>query len=537
MKNTAQACFVTTAIDYPNALPHIGTAFEKIGADVYSRWKRFLGSNVFFSMGNDENTVKVKRVVDSLDQKISYKNYVDEMAVNFKAIWSALDISFDDFIQTSEERHKIGVQLFLNAVKSAGYIEKRNYQSFYCEGCEEFKTANSIENEKCPYHPNTPLVLRDEENWFFLLSQFKQRLLSFYEEESIKILPKSRFNEVKNFVEGDLQDVSISRKNEGWGIPLPWDHAQVTYVWFDALLNYLTVIGFGQDWEKFEKFWPADCHIIGKDITRFHCALFPAMCMAYNEGCDNYEARPLHSLPVKVFAHGFVYERKGDELVKSSKSNSGITPIELIEKFGKDAYRYYFLSKFNFAQDGQYCLENFTEVYNSDLANSLGNLVSRTIGMTLQYCDGKLSCDLAKENILWFSESDLLNYYEAMEKMDFRSALEIVWKIVSSANQYIDQEKPWELAKLEESKGKLNCTLAKLVVNLKLISALLKPCLPMTSKKIYETFIWKDSWDCIDYNSLLKSSKNDFCDLGLLCVNMEILGEDRKFSPLFPRIK
>lgn len=387
--------FVTTAIDYPNALPHIGTAFEKIGADVYARFRRFQGRDVYFTMGNDENTVKVLKAAKAVDKHP--QRYVDEMAQEFKAVWAELNISYDDFIQTSLFRHLVGVQRFLRTVNAAGYIEKRPYKALYCEGCEEFKSPNSLDHSKrCPNHTGTPLVEREEENYFFLLSAFKERVADLISptlsDDKVCVEPGSRFNEVSNFINTELTDISISRSNEGWGIPIPWDNTQATYVWFDALLNYLTVIGFGGDWDKFQKYWPAEVHFIGKDITRFHCALFPAMCLAYNEGCDKLgePQYKLKALPKRIFAHGFVNHKKGNQVVKVSKSGDSIQPQELIEQFGADAYRYYFLSKFNYDTDGDYGLQHFKDVYNSDLANSLGNLVSRTVGMSLQYFDGKI---------------------------------------------------------------------------------------------------------------------------------------------------
>jgi methionyl-tRNA synthetase len=520
--------FVTTAIDYPNAMPHIGTAFEKIGADVFARFRRFQGRDVYFTMGNDENTVKVLKAANNNTQE-----YVDEMAKAFQLVWQNLDISNDDFIQTTEERHRIGVQLFLNAVHKAGYIEKRAYKALYCEGCEEYKTPNSLLHGRCPNH-FAPLIEREEENWFFLLSKFKQKILDLilptpFLTAFLSIEPESRYNELKKFVEAELEDISISRKNTGWGIPIPWDATQVTYVWFDALLNYLTVIGFGTDWNKFEKYWPAEVHFIGKDITRFHCALFPAMCMAYNEGSEEHR---LKAYPKRVFAHGFVYQRKGNQVVKASKSGDAISPMELVNQFGSDSYRYYFLSKFNYDGDGEYSLEHFKEVYNSDLANALGNLLSRTAGMILQYAGGRLLGDETTK--VWLNEKMLEEYESLISNCGYKPALELVWKIIADANKYIDETKPWELAKSD----KANKVLLELVSCLRIVGLLLKPFLPKVAEKIYASFNWEEGWNEVNWGLLQKLAKNNYLGVELgVDVNRHVLTDAGKYPQLFPRLK
>jgi len=540
-ENTNNTTFVTTAIDYPNALPHIGTAFEKIGADVYARFRRFQGRDVIFSMGNDENTVKVLKAAKEAGQEP--KPYVDDMAKAFKEVWGQLNISYDDFIQTSEDRHWLGVQRFLRAVNAAGYIQKRPYKALYCEGCEEFKSPNSLDYAKrCPNHTDSPLVEREEENYFFLLSAFKQRVADLiyptpFSTMFLSVEPESRYNEVTNFINTDLTDISISRRNEGWGIPIPWDDTQATYVWFDALLNYLTVIGFGDDWEKFHKYWPAEVHFIGKDITRFHCALFPAMCMAYNEGCDKL-GEPQYKLegyPQRVFAHGFVNQKKGNQVIKVSKSGESIRPMELIEQFGSDAYRYYFLSKFNYDTDGDYSLEHFKDVYNSDLANSLGNLVSRTVGMSLQYFDGKIPA-IAAEGQLWFNEQVATEYEQfIVECCSFRHAIEMTWKIIFEANKLIADSKPWELIKLPGN----TCgqVLGQLAGGLRIISLLIRPFTPTVAEKIYTTFQWAEGWNEVDWEFAKKLAANNF--LGLengIVFNRNVLDDAGKFPVLFPRV-
>ena len=270
MMREATRYFLTTAIDYPNSRPHIGTAFEKIGADVQARFRRMEGYAVHFLMGNDENTIKVSQRAEELG--IEPKPYVDEMARQFREVWAALEISFDDFIQTSEPRHHVGCQKFLQAVFDAGDIYKKAYTGLYCTGCEAFKTEKELVDGRCPNHPNTPLRAVEEENYFFRLSAFGDRLLAHYRANPEFIQPESRRNEILNLVESGLQDISITRKGFSWGIPVPFDPEQTIYVWFDALLNYITAIGYGTDEARFRSLWPADVHVIGKDITRFHCA-------------------------------------------------------------------------------------------------------------------------------------------------------------------------------------------------------------------------------------------------------------------------
>src|SRR6516162_8884696 len=315
--------YLTTAIDYPNSRPHIGTAFEKLGADVQARYRRMEGYQVHFLMGNDENTIKVAKKAAELGQ--DPKSYCDEMARQFKEVWRALEISYDDFIQTSEERHHVGCRKFIQQVYDNGHIYKSTYEGWYCDGCEAFKTEKELDEKKnCPIH-QTPAVRRCEPCYFFALSKFQDRLLRFYEEYPEFIQPESRRNEVLALVQTELKDVNITRSGQDWGIRVPFDEAFTIYVWFDALLNYITAIGYGTDEERFRKWWPADMHFIGKDITRFHCALWPAMLLA--AGLEP---------PRRVFAHGFVYRKDEDTgaLQKLSKTlGNVIEPMEIIDKF------------------------------------------------------------------------------------------------------------------------------------------------------------------------------------------------------------
>ena len=368
--------FLTTAIDYPNSRPHIGTAFEKIGADVQARYRRMEGYDVHFLMGNDENTVKVSRRAAELGR--DPKEYCDDMARQFQEVWRALDISFDDFIQTSEPRHHAGCQKFIQKVFDAGYIYKGSYDGLYCDGCEGFKTAKEVKEAGgvCPEH-KVPPVERKEPCYFFALSKFQDNLLDFYAKNPDFIQPESRRNEVVTLVQAELRDVNITRTNQIWVIKVPFDPEFTIYVWFDALLNYITAIGYGADDARFQKWWPADTHFIGKDITRFHCALWPAMCFA--AGIEP---------PRSVFGHGFVYI-KGEKI---SKTLGNVTePMDIITKFSSEAFRYYFMRECPYSGDGEFSWERFGNVYNAELANNLGNLYSRVVTLITKNYVGVLA--------------------------------------------------------------------------------------------------------------------------------------------------
>jgi methionyl-tRNA synthetase len=467
--------YITTAIDYPNNRPHLGHAFEKIGADVQARFRRLQGYRTYFLLGNDENTVKVSRRAAELG--LTPKAFVDQMAEVFRSAWKELDISYDDFIQTTEPRHQKGCQKFIQLVYDAGYIYRKAYEGLYCEGCEAFKTAKDLVDGRCEQHPALELKVLREENYFFALSRFRDRLLKLYEERPHFIQPEGRRNEIVSLVETGLEDISITRQKLDWGIVVPFDPGQRIYVWFDALLNYVTGVGYGTDEEKFRQWWPANMHVIGKDITRFHCALWPAMLMA--AGLE---------LPERVQVHGFVL-LKGAKMSKSL--GNVVDPLDLARRFGSDAFRYVLLRLCPFTGDGEFSFDQFAALYNADLANNLGNLYSRTLTMCLRYFDGFLpgTAEFTMTEPLGPAEVEALvrAVTERLEACEYHQALGLLWdQLLDGANRYIDRTRPFELARTDPPA----CArvLANLAGVLRLAAILVAPFMPSTARALYRGF-------------------------------------------------
>jgi methionyl-tRNA synthetase len=483
--------YLTTAIDYPNSRPHIGTAFEKIGADVQARYRRMEGLDVHFLMGNDENTIKVARKAQELG--LDPRQYCNDMARQFQEVWRALDISFDEFIQTSELRHHEGCRKFIQKVYDNGHIYKGTYEGLYCEGCEAFKTEKEV-NEAggvCPHHKVAP-VRRSEPCYYFALSKFRDQLLEFYERNPEFIQPEARRNEILALVQSELLDVNITRIGQDWGIRVPFDERFTIYVWFDALLNYITAIGYGSDEERFKKWWPADIHFIGKDITRFHCALWPAMCFA--AGIDP---------PRMVFAHGFVY-RKDEatgELFPESKTRGNVTePMDIITQFSGEAFRYYFLRKCPFPADGEFSWEEFRRTYNADLANGLGNLYSRVVSQIGTNFNGVLEGTARAEPGVIYTDVDTETTVQQVqahiEACQYNQALDRIWlQVRKPSDQYVEQKKPWTLVKSDPDAARR--VLYDLVEQLRCISILLKPFLPRTAEAIYRSFNFPQPWEVV----------------------------------------
>jgi methionyl-tRNA synthetase len=535
--------FQTTAIDYPNSRPHIGTAFEKLGADVQARYRRMEGYDVFFLMGNDENTAKVSRRAAELG--VPTQAYADDMARQFREVWDALDISYDSFIQTSGERHKVCCRKFIQRVYDNGHIYKGKFEGWYCEGCEEFKSEQQYKenNGLCPNH-RTPLIRRSEPCYFFKLSAFQDRLLAYYEANPDFIQPEIRKNEIVSLIKNEgLKDINISRAGEDWGIRIPFDPEFTIYVWFDALLTYITGIGYGDDEASFHRYWPCDTHFIGKDITRFHTALWPAMLWAAGE-----------EAPKKVFAHGFVYIKNEDSgaVEKISKSLGNVVePMEVISKFSAEAFRYYFLRECPFPSDGEFGWARFAEVYNSEMANNLGNLLSRCVTVVTKSFNSVLDkTSQLNPNVqvayvledIQVSEDTktpggLASLIESVsrdvEGCDYGYALRtIIEDICTPANQYLERWPPWKLVKTgdEGDRAVAKQALYRVIQALRIASILLKPFIPKSAEMIYTSFNFPTPWAQVKYADAaeLRAQPDD------LRVTAELV--DGKIKPLFPRI-
>jgi methionyl-tRNA synthetase len=482
------------------------------------------GFDVHFLMGNDENTIKVARRAAELGR--DPKTYSDDMARQFQEVWRALEISYDDFIQTSEPRHHEGCRKFIQKVYDNGHIYKGSYEGLYCEGCESFKTEQEIKEAGgfCPDH-KVPPVRRSEPCYFFALSKFQGWLLDFYQRNPEFIQPESRHNEVVSLVQRGLQDVNISRIEQTWGIRIPFDEEYTIYVWFDALLNYITGIGYGTDEALFRRWWPAAVHFIGKDITRFHCALWPAMLHA--AGLES---------PRKVFGHGFVYikneETGAAEKISKSLGNV-VEPMEIVTKFSAEAFRYYFLRECPFPGDGEFSWQRFADVYNADLANNLGNLYSRGLRLIAANYDGRLAGTAGVKPRPVRADAQVRKIVEQyqghVEACRYNQALQVVWQqVLDPANQYAERNEPWKLVKTDrDAAGRV---LHDLTEQLRVASILLKPFLPATAEKIYRSFNFAEPWEEVSCRSAWEAPGQSE-DLRVLAAL-----EGGKVKPLFPRI-
>ena len=448
MSPTGKAFYVTTPIYYVNDAPHIGHAYTTVAADTICRWHRQRGEDVWLLTGTDEHGEKVLRTAEAAG--VSPQQWADRLvAEHWKPVLATLDVANDDFIRTTERRHETRVQHFLTLLKDAGHIYSGDYEGPYCVGCEEFKLAGDLVpgtgeldgQMLCPVH-SRPVEIVSETNWFFRLSAFGDALLQHYADHPDAVAPQSAHNEVTSFIRSGLQDLSISRSSFDWGIPVPWDTSQVVYVWFDALLNYATAVGLGDEppssgASKFAATWPADIHLVGKDILRFHAVIWPAMLMAAGL-----------PLPGQVYAHGWLLV--GGEKMSKSKL-TGIAPEQIIDHFGVDAFRYYFLRAIQFGNDGSFSWEDMAARYTSELANGLGNLGSRATAMVGKYFDGALpapaafaNADLALADALLVAVQDADGAYS---KLDFTSGIGAVKGFVDAVNLYVTEQEPWALAK------------------------------------------------------------------------------------------
>lgn len=469
---TKPAYYITTPIYYPSDNLHIGHAYCTTIADSLARFHRAKGEDVFFLTGSDEHGLKIQRKAN--EQGITPIQYVDKIIANFKLLWQRLNISNNDFIRTSEERHHKVVQEVLQKIFDQGDIYKKNYEGLYCVPCESYWLERQLVDGKCP-DCGRPVEKMAEESYFFKLSKYQDRLLEYIETHPDFIQPVSRRNEMINFIKQGLEDLCITRTTFDWGIPVPFDKKHVVYVWFDALLNYFTGIGYGSDPEKFQKYWPASLHLVGKEIVRFHTIIWPIMLMAMGQ-----------PLPEKVYGHGWLVV-EGDKMSKS-KGNV-IDPLGLIDEFGADAIRYFLLREINLGSDGNFSRDALINRINADLANDLGNLLHRTVSMIEKYHGSVVTnagaAEAIDEELQALVKTTVEQYIKDMDNMEINSAIKGVWALISRANKYIDETAPWILAKDETKAARLQTVMYNLAETLRIVAILIAPFIPSTSPKIF----------------------------------------------------
>ncbi len=496
--------FITTPIYYVNDVPHLGHAYTMVSADSFARWHRLISDDVFFLTGTDEHGLKIAQA--AAENGMSPKEWTDQLSPRFQDAWQKLNISYDDFIRTTEPRHYETVQSFLKSVYDNGFIYKDIYRGLYCVSCEAYYQEAELDKGNCPIH-NRPVTLMEEENYFFRLSAFTERLLEWYDRLPEAVRPSSKRNEALGFIRQGLQDISITRTSINWGVPVPWDSQHVFYVWYDALINYLTAIDYGRDQAKFQRWWPSVHHVIGKDIIRFHCVWWPAMCMA--AGIDP---------PANIFVHGWLLVG-GEKMAKSAGNK--VDPLELADDFGLDAVRYYLLRDTNFGSDGDFTYEALTSRYNSDLANNLGNLLQRVSTVVVSKLEGKAPKPVAESPLAAFATEVMERVKVSWNQFAPQDALEALWSLIHEANAILEVVAPWKLAPGPEIENVLGDALECL----RLVCIGLYPVMPGASSEVWRRIGLDGSPEDVDVMSALR--------WGQYQSSMII----EKGAPLFPRRK
>jgi methionyl-tRNA synthetase len=496
--------YITTPIYYINGEPHIGSAYPTVAADVLARYHRLKGDDTRFLAGTDEHGAKNAEAAEAAGK--TPQEYCDEMSAKFQECWDELNISNDDFIRTTSERHKAGFVKFIGKLHEVGALYAGEYEGLYCQGCEAFLTEKDLVNGQCPTHCQVPQTIK-EKNYFFDLKKYLPEVKRLVDSGEMKIFPKSKHNELLGLLKQDIPNFSISRASIKWGIPLPFDQSQVAYVWIDALTNYITALGYGtDDVSKLNEFWPADVHIVGKDIIKFHCVFWPAMLLAAGL-----------PVPKAVYAHGFFTV---DGLKMGKSMGNVIDPFNLIKELGVDATRYLLLSQFPFGQDGDIKASQFAIQYNSDLANGIGNFASRVTAMAEKYFGGAVP---ARDSELKAETEKIWSEYEnALANFQVDGAIEAVKKLQSLGDGYVEKNKPWELAKTDEAR--LKQVIYNLLELLRHLGIALWPIMPETAEKILAS---------LDQKHFLSQNIETAQAWGLLEPETKV----EKISGLFPRIQ
>lgn len=456
--------YVTTPIYYVNDAPHIGHAYTTVTADALARWHRLVGDDVLFLTGTDEHGLKVARTAES--NGLSPKEQADQTSLRFAKAWEELNISYDDFIRTTEPRHHKAVQALLQRAYERGFIEQGTYKGLYCVACEAYYNEGDLNEGNCPIHAR-PVELFEEDNYFFKLSEFTQPLLDWLEANPEAIQPESKKNEALGIIRQGLEDVSITRTSLTWGVPVPWDEDHVFYVWYDALINYATAAGYNSDEDSFRKWWPNVHHLIGKDILRFHCVYWPAMLMAAGE-------LPPH----RIFVHGFLLV--GGEKMSKTGLNQ-IAPADLVKDFGVDGFRHHFLRDVNFGPDGDFSYEAMVSRYNSDLANNLGNLLSRVATVVTKKCGGIGPAPDPESPLAALAAEAYEATASAWEAVQPSDALEATWRLIRDANSHLETHEPWKL----ESGPELEKIMGDALEVLRIVSILASPAMPDTCGELW----------------------------------------------------